>query len=78
MRPGLCAAAEAHDDSTLDNHPCAAQIIYVNDGFDVEKAEGSHLTEDMVVGKMIAGGAQVPIPLLESAIACSAWSLPST
>jgi hypothetical protein len=35
------------------------QIIYVNDDFNVEEAEGSHLTDDLVVGKQIAGGAQV-------------------
>ena len=31
----------------------------MNDDFDVEEAEGSHLTDDLVVGKQIAGGAQV-------------------
>ncbi len=35
------------------------QVIYVNDTLNLEEAEGARLTEDLIVGKQIAGGAQV-------------------
>lgn len=37
----------------------AWQVIYVNDTLNLEEAEGARLTEDLIVGKQIAGGAQV-------------------
>ena len=36
-----------------------AQVIYVEDSFNSDEAEGVRLTEDLTVGKQIAGGTQV-------------------
>jgi hypothetical protein len=35
------------------------QVIYVGDNLNMEEAEGARLTEDLIVGSQIAGGAQV-------------------
>ena len=37
----------------------AWQVIYVNETLNLEEAEGARLTEDLIVGKQLAGGAQV-------------------
>lgn len=35
------------------------QVIYVEDTFNSDEAEGVRLTDDLTVGKQIAGGTQV-------------------
>ncbi len=35
------------------------QVIYVEDDFNSDEAEGVRLTEELTVGKQIAGGSQV-------------------
>lgn len=36
-----------------------SQVIYVKENLNLEQAEGARLTEDLVIGAQIAGGAQV-------------------
>ena len=36
-----------------------AQVIYVEDSFNADEAEGVRLTDELVVGKQMAGGSQV-------------------
>lgn len=35
------------------------KVIYVGDNLNMEEAEGARLTDDLIVGSQIAGGAQV-------------------
>ena len=35
------------------------QVIYVEDTFNSDEAEGVRLTEELMVGKQMAGGSQV-------------------
>jgi hypothetical protein len=35
------------------------QVIFVEDELNVDSAEGARLTDDLVIGKQLAGGAQV-------------------
>ncbi|CAL8466107.1 g5643 [Coccomyxa elongata] len=42
----------------IDASGQTGEVIYVNDTLNLEEAEGARLTEDLIVGKQIAGGAQ--------------------
>lgn len=35
------------------------QVIYVEDSFNSDEAEGIRLTDELIVGKQMAGGTQV-------------------
>ena len=49
------------------------QVIYVEDTFNSDEAEGVRLTEELTIGKQMAGGTQVSRAPLPVSLCCCSW-----